>query len=201
MNRVTAIGVYLGDGLKHSRNGVPVATGKVAYRSVSRFARLPLVAFGKLAERLASLEHRPVMVGGYLQEYVYEGGRRMQVTVQEVFPVDLLTFKAPLGHPVVDGYARAEVSGLVARPPAAFPGGYVVRVAVRYPQGAVKEGETFVNLIIQEVSLPRPLAQGDRVYAEGAILGRRNDPDVLDILVGRIYFGESTYTGLQAEVA
>lgn len=200
MNRVTAIGVYILDGLRQSRNGIPVATGKVAYRSVSRFARIPLVAFGKLAERLASLEHRPVVVGGYLQEYMHEGGRRMQILVQEVFPVDLLTFKAPLGHPVVDGYARAEVSGLVARPPVPLPGGYMVRVAVRYPQGAVKEGETFVNLIVQEVSLPKPLAQGDRVYAEGAILGRKNDPDVLDILVGRIHYGESVQAGLQVEV-
>lgn len=184
MNRVTALGVPVGVELRESRNGVLYATGALAYRAGGRFARVPLVGFGILAERLHALQGVPTVLGGYLQEYQDEGMRRMQVVVQEAFGVERETFTAPLGHPVVDGYARAEVSGIVAQDPTPLVGAVGLRVAVRYPMGT-RHGETFVPLVVLGGKVEE-WEKGDRIFAEGGLVARKDRPERVDLLVGRI---------------
>lgn len=184
MNRVTALGVPVEVELRESRNGVLYATGALAYRTGGRLARIPLVGFGVLAERLHGLQGVPTALGGYLQEYQEEGMRRMQVVVQEAFGVEGETFPAPLGHPAVDGYARAEVSGIVAQDPVPLAGAVGLRVAVRYPMG-VRQGETFVLLVVLGAKMEE-WRRGDRIFAEGGLVARKGHPERVDLLVGRI---------------
>jgi len=185
VNRVTGVGVPVEVRLRESRNGVLYANFSLAYRTGDRYARLPVVAFGVLAERAAVLEGQPVVLGGYLQEYTTEEGhRRMQVVAQELFGADLPTFTAPMGHPVVDGYARAELSGLVALDPKPLVGAVGLRLAVRYPMGT-RQGETFA-LVVVPGGKPEAFGKGMRLFAEGALLARKGRPEVVDLLAGRV---------------
>jgi hypothetical protein len=118
VNRVTALGVFLLRERRTSARGVPYALGWVAFRGMDRYARVPVVGHGVLADRLEAAREAPVVLSGFLRERTERTGEtRLQVVAEEVFPVELPTFRAPLGHPAADGYARAEVAGLVALEP------------------------------------------------------------------------------------
>uniref|UniRef100_A0A7C2C436 Uncharacterized protein n=1 Tax=Thermus islandicus TaxID=540988 RepID=A0A7C2C436_9DEIN len=117
-------GVFLLHERRTSARGVPYAVGWVAFRGVDRYARVPVVGHGVLAERLEAAHEAPVVLSGFLRERTKRTGEtRLQVVAEEIFPVDLPLFRAPLGHPVADGYARAEGAGLVALEPKPLRGG------------------------------------------------------------------------------
>jgi ParB family chromosome partitioning protein len=144
VNRVTALGVFLLRERRTSARGVPYALGWVAFRGMDRYARVPVVGHGVLADRLEAAHEAPVVLAGFLRERTERTGEtRLQVVAEEVFPVELPTFRAPLGHPAADGYARAEVAGLVALEPrpqrlrdhAPLPGGGRRGVATPFSVG------------------------------------------------------------------
>lgn len=142
MNRVTVLARTFRGAVGQSKNGVLV------YRGLA--LGVPVIAFGAMAERLAGIPG-PVVLGGYLKDYLEEKRRLLQVVVQEAFPL----------AEVHAEYARVELSGFTALPVA----GEKARLAVRFPQGR-GEGEVFLD-----VALPKPLSlpKGVRVYLEGLV--------------------------------
>jgi hypothetical protein len=58
VNRVTALGVFLLRERRTSARGVPYALGWVAFRGMDRYARVPVVGHGVLADRLEVLGER-----------------------------------------------------------------------------------------------------------------------------------------------
>jgi len=188
VNRVTALGVLLVTEERTSARGVPYAVGSVAYRGVDRYARLPVVGHGILAKRMSEARGRPVVLSGFIRERVErDGSTRLQVVVEEVFPVEAPVFQAPLGHPCADGYARAEVSGLLALDPKPLRGAVGLRVAVRVPQGT-GWGTSFVNAVLLGEA-PGDLRKGSRVFLAGALTPRRSAPELLSLYASEVRVG------------
>jgi len=183
MNRVTGLGVLLAEGgVRVSRRGTPYTLGSLAFRGAGRYAQLPLVGYGKLAERVAELDGKPVVLAGYLYEQLVGEERRMRAVVEEVFQVQAPVFEAPLGHLCVDGYARAEVSGLLATPPRPLRGAVGLRVAVRYPLGRA-DGETFVQGVVPGQEELLRLQPGSRVFLAGSLLPKKGSHNLLEMYV------------------
>ena len=189
MNRTTTLGVCLVKERRTSTRGVPYALGWVVFRGMDRYTRLPIVGHGVLADRLEAVNGRPVVLAGHLRERIEkDGSSRLQVVVEEVFPVEAPTFRAPLGHPVTDGYARAEVSGLLALPPKPLRGATGLRVAVRLPQGTGYGGTSFVNAVVLGEP-PAGVEKGTRVYLAGALRPRKSDPELLTLYASELWTG------------
>ena len=188
MNRVTALGVFLLRERRTSARGVPYALGWVAFRGMDRYARVPVVGHGVLADRLEAAHEASVVLSGFLRERTERTGEtRLQVVAEEVFAVELPTFRAPLGHPAADGYARAEVAGLVALEPKPLRGAVGLRVAVRVPEGD-GWGTSFVNAVVLG-ELPQGVGKGTRVYMAGALMPRREAPERLTLYASELRVG------------
>ena len=183
MNRVTGLGVLLPEGdVRVSRRGAPYTLGSLAFRGDGRYTQLPLVGYGKMAERVAELSGKPVVLAGYLYEQLVGEKRRMKAVVEEVFQIQAPVFEALLSHPCVDGYARAEVSGLLATPPHPLRGAVRLRVAVRYPLGRA-DGETFVQGVVPGQEALLQLQPGSRVFLAGSLLPKKGSNNLLEMYV------------------
>ncbi|WP_448377648.1 hypothetical protein [Fervidobacterium sp.] len=201
MNRTTVLGVCLVQERRTSARGVPYALGWVVFRGMDRYTRLPIVGHGVLADRLEAVNGRPVVLAGHLRERSEkDGSSRLQVVVEELFPVEAPIFEAPLGHPVIDGYARAEVSGLLALDPKPLRGATGLRVAVRLPQGAGYGGTSFVNAVV--LGDPPPgVKKGRRVYLAGALRPRQSDPERLTLYASEVWAAPGKAQEEEEEVA
>lgn len=183
MNRVTGLGVLLSEGgVRVSRRGTPYTLGSLAFRGAGRYSQLPVVGYGKVAERLAELSDKPVVLAGYLYEQLVGEERRMRAVVEEVFQIKAPVFEAPLSHSCVDGYARAEVSGLLATPPHPLRGAVRLRLAVRYPLGRA-DGETFVQGVVPGQEELLQLQPGSRVFLAGSLLPKKGNNNLLEMYV------------------
>lgn len=180
------VGVLTAFSTRRSRAGNPYGLGRAVWRWGERYVHLPLIAFGGWTRHLEGWLGKPLLLVGSLEEVSWEGFSGLRLHLEEALPLDLPTFRAPLGHPCTDGEGQVHLSGYVATDPQE---GALFRLAVFTPAERGVDRTLFVT-VHWPGGDPAKLSRGQKVYLSGVILPPRDRPEATRVRAVRVFPGE-----------